>query len=121
MENGTAGTPSEEPREGSETDDFIVGSTPPPGVGGPVERSLWPARLAAGRENPGVWIRLRNPMAKSSAAQLASDLRRAHARDLTKHRVSGLRPGERWEAEHRSATDAPNASRHYLWFRLVSG
>lgn len=119
MENRTAGL-RRDPGENSINADVVVGSTPPPAVGRRVERSLWPARLAVGRANPGVWIRLQDPLAESSAAQVASDLRRAHARDLTKHRLSGLRPGERWQAEHAPANEEPDCSRHYLWFRLVS-
>ncbi|MEY4129911.1 MAG: hypothetical protein RLZZ31_35 [Actinomycetota bacterium] len=61
---------------------------------------VWSARLALARSKPGVWFRTSTPMTRSTASQVASDLRCSFRRRLGSIRVSSVLAGERWEAEY---------------------
>lgn len=99
--------------------DVEVGSAPPcidPRRG---RRTMWPDRLDVGRANPGVWIRVTEPFSRTTAAQLASDLRNAHTRNPRTMRVRGIATGERWETVWGSLDDASDPDEFFIWFRLV--
>jgi hypothetical protein len=83
-------------------------------------RSVWPRRLDEARSRPGSWMCVVEPMTRSTASQIASEIRHSYHRDLAKLRITGLIEGERWEAEWgRTAVD-PNPDHYYVWLRWVS-
>ena len=81
---------------------------------------VWPARLALARSKPGAWFRTSTPMTRSTASQVASDLRCSFRRRLGSIRVSGVLAGERWEAEYGNDLSDSDLSHFYVWFRFVS-
>ena len=72
------------------------------------------------RSKPSVWFRITDPLTKSSATQMASDLRNSHRRNLETLRMSGVIIGERWEAESGRDPSDNDPNHFYVWFRLVS-
>lgn len=52
--------------------------------------------------------------------QLASDLRHAHERDPAKLRITGVLPGDRWEAAWGPDPEDPEVGRFYVWIRWAS-
>ena len=98
-----------------------VESTPPPTRKTECSnRRSWPARLSMARSKPTVWFRITDPLTKSSATQMASDLRNSHRRNLETLRTSGVITGERWEAESGRDPSDTDPTHFYVWFRLVS-
>ena len=82
-------------------------------------RSRWSEMFAEARTFPGEWRRLIEPMKRSTASQVASDIRNAHTRDLAKSRLRGLLPTDCWEAAWgRDETDS-NPDHFYVWLRYV--
>jgi hypothetical protein len=79
------------------TTSYTTESGPPPSKQR-TRFSLWNELFAECREHPEEWRRTLNPLSRSTAAQLASDIRNAYRRDLGKSRVRGMLPGERWDA-----------------------
>ena len=67
-----------------------------------------------------MWVQVAEPFADTTAAQLASDLRNAHERDLLKMRIRGVLQGERWETASGRLEADPDRTHYYLWFRLIS-
>ena len=100
--------------------DVEVGSAPPSMDPRRGRRTLWPERLDVGRANPGEWIRVTEPFARTTAAQLASDLRNAHTRNPRTMRVRGAAAGERWETVWGPLDDATESGEFFIWFRLVA-
>jgi hypothetical protein len=83
-------------------------------------RSYWPAVLAEARQVRGAWVRTVKTFGRSTAQQLASDLRNAHHREPKKFRVRGVLPGEVWDAQWgREGVDSPDTE-YVVWIRLVS-
>jgi hypothetical protein len=57
-------------------------------------------------------------MTRSTASQLASDIRRIVLRDPESIRVTGFLPGERWDAVFDNDPADPNVDHFYVWIRL---
>lgn len=82
------------------------------------KRSYWPEVLAEVRAAKGAWRMVAKPMTRSTAMQVASDLRNAHTRDPKKMRVRGSLPTDRWETQWAPSSD--NLQEYFLWMRDVS-
>ena len=80
-------------------------------------RGWWPAALAECRELPGEWRMVNKMFTEKTARQLASDIRRAHAR--TTIRVVGVLPGDRWEAIPGQAPEEEGTDSYRLWLRYI--
>jgi hypothetical protein len=61
-------------------------------------RSFWQRSLDEARAS-GDWFLIPKLYTKKTARQIASDVRRAHSRATSVHRVRGFRPGEEWESK----------------------
>lgn len=96
---------------------FTVASNPPTSERRQ-RRSRWAALFAECRSCPGEWRRIVDPMKRSSAYQIASDLRSAHRRAPDKYRMRGLLPGDRWEAVA-DTLEGEDADHVYVWLRYV--
>jgi hypothetical protein len=95
-------------------------STPPiqPGRRAPQPKHLWPRRFADARRHRGEWVKIVTAMSRSTAAQLASDIRRIGLRDPKSIRVKGYLPDERWDAAFGNDPSDQDPSRFYIWVRL---
>ena len=82
-------------------------------------RSKWEARLSEARARCGRWVMVTQPMTKATAAQLASDLRRSHARNPKSLRIGGVHAGERWETTFGLHPVDPIESEYHLWIRWM--
>lgn len=74
--------------------------------------SKWADAFAVARQHWLTWYRVDTPYAKSSAAQMASDIRCAERR--TKNRVAGMLDGEVWDA-----TWGEVDGRYYVWICFI--
>jgi hypothetical protein len=99
--------------------DVIDCDPPSPASSRRSRRDKWPDRLEIARSRNGTWVMVNEPLRCSTAAQLASDIRRSHARDTSKMRVRGLRPGERWEATHGPHPHSPADGEFFVWLRWL--
>lgn len=93
------------------------GSPPPTAKGRP--RTIWPERFEEACKQPEQWFQVFQPLTKGTAAQIASDIRCAHRRDVHKMRMRGVRQGERWEAVHGPWAGDSNPTHFYVWIRFV--
>lgn len=84
------------------------------------KRSRWAELFAEAREHPGQWRRIVEPMKRTTAAQVASDIRNAHTRDLAKSRLRGLLPTDRWEAAWGRVEDDDHADHFYVWLKYLT-
>lgn len=75
--------------------------------------SMWEELFEECRAHNGEWRRTKNAMRKSSASQLASDIRNAWKREFTKSRLKGLRKNEIWDAAWGEIEDG----QYYLWIK----
>lgn len=82
------------------------------------KRSYWPEVLAEVRAAKGAWRMVAKPMTRSTAMQVASDLRNAHRRDPEKMRLRGALPTDRWETQWAPASEG--STEYFLWVRDVS-
>jgi len=80
----------------------------------------WSAILGELRASPNEWRRLRDPMSRSLACQLASDLRNAHRREPGRFRIRALEPTDRFDAVWGHDPTRPRESACYLWIRWRS-
>jgi hypothetical protein len=69
----------------------------PDGLPDDVRHSFWRRTLAAARRTND-WHRVEKLYTRKTAAQVASDIRRAHLDGRRKVRIRGIRRGEQWEA-----------------------
>ena len=76
--------------------------------------SLWEALFEECRNYAGEWRRTNQAFSKSTATQLASDIRNAHKRDFVKSRLRGLQPDERWDAAW-----GEQDGEFYLWIKYL--
>jgi len=90
----------------------------PPSMKRRARRSYWPEVLAEVRAAEGAWRMVAKPMTKSTAQQIASDLRNAHRRDPKKMRVRGTSPTDRWETQW--APGGEGSTECFLWVRAAS-
>jgi hypothetical protein len=82
-------------------------------------RSRWADLFTECRNNPGEWRRIKEPLKRSSAAQIASDIRNVHKREAMKTRLRGFLPTDQWEAVWSNSPDDPNKDNFYIWLRYV--
>ncbi|MFM8563432.1 MAG: hypothetical protein ACKOCE_06005 [Acidimicrobiia bacterium] len=83
----------------------------------PHRGSFWQRSLAEARTS-GEWYRIPKLYTKKTAAQIASDVRCAHLRRSSTHRVRGFRPDEVWESKW-LPTDAGAPGDCEVWVRFV--
>jgi hypothetical protein len=76
----------------------------------------WPDALTECRRHPGQWRRLDRRFSRSTAKQVASDLRRAHHRATV--RVTGLLVGDVWETAYGEAENGDSGC-YALWVRYL--
>jgi len=83
----------------------------------PRRHTFWHRSLAEARLIND-WYRVPKLYTRKTAAQIASDMRRAHERSAQHQRVRGLLVGERWESEWRP-TDRGAPGDCEVWIRRV--
>ena len=98
---------------------LTIKSTPPT-LRRPQRRSYWPMVFAEARECPGEWVRIDRWFNRSTAAQVASDLRNAHRRSLSKMRFSGIEVGDVWDARWGTDPADANPEHFYLWLCFLA-
>jgi hypothetical protein len=83
-------------------------------------RSRWVEVFEEARAHKGEWCRISEPLKRSTAAQIASDIRNAHLRDPEKSRLRGFKPGEMWEARWGTHPDKdPDPEHYYIWLKYL--
>lgn len=82
-------------------------------------RSRWADLFAECRNAPGEWRRIKEPLKRSTAAQIASDIRNVHRRETQKTRLRGFLPGDHWEAVWGNGPDDPEKKNFYIWPRYI--
>lgn len=98
---------------------YTISSTPPTRTSSSQKRSRWAELFTECREHPGEWRRMIEPLRRSTAAQIASDIRNAHTRDLNKTRLRGLLPTDRWDAVWGNDPDDADEEHFYIWLRFL--
>ena len=99
----------------SNGDGYTVAVGPPPQK----QRSrfsMWEALFDECRAFQGEWRRTAQPLSKSTAAQLSSDIRNAYKRDFVKSRLRGLSSDEKWDAAWGEG-DGDEAGQFYVWIK----
>ena len=87
----------------------------PPETGRRQRQSFWVVALREARQHDR-WVRIQRLYTAATAAQIASDIRSAHTRDLDTLRVRGILPGERWEARWGTDDKCPPGN-YAIWVR----
>lgn len=82
-------------------------------------QSRWAMLLEKCRAHPGEWRRIVAPLKRTTAAQMASDIRNVHDRDSSKSRLRGFKPGDRFEAVAGNSPDDSDPSNHYIWLGYI--
>jgi hypothetical protein len=90
----------------------------PPTLPEAQRRSRWVELFDECRSHPGEWRRVVEPMAKATAAQVASDIRNAHRRDVTKTRVRGLDANDEWETVW-GVDPSGRSTEYFIWLKYV--
>ena len=98
---------------------YTIASAPPVKAERTQKRSRWVELFTEARKYPGEWRRMVEPMKKSTASQVASDIRNAHTRDLAKTRMRGLLPTDQWDAAWGNDASDPNTDNYYVWMRYM--
>jgi hypothetical protein len=98
---------------------YTIESAPPARRETTQKRSRWQELFAEARQFPGQWRRMVEPLKKSTASQIASDIRNAHQRDLSKSRLRGLLPTDEWEAAWGNDASDPNPEHFYVWLKYT--
>lgn len=80
-------------------------------------QSFWVLALREARRHDR-WVRIQRLYTASTAAQISSDIRSAHLRDLDTLRVRGILPGERWEARWGTDDKCPPGN-FAIWVRYL--
>ena len=78
--------------------------------------SFWLRTFEAARQSDG-WHRVGKFYTRNTAAQIASDIRRAHLDGRITIRTNGIEPGEMWEARWNPVNDGANGDCE-VWIRL---
>lgn len=91
-------------------DDFV-----PEDLGDITERdSFWRRVFSGARATPGQWVLVNRMYTSKFCLNRCSDIRCAHVRDVP---VTGILPGERWDADWRERPgDPPDNYRIYVRF-----
>jgi hypothetical protein len=82
-------------------------------------RSWWADVLDECRNASDQWRRTHMTFSRSTASQLASDIRNGPNRDVRKARVRGLLPGERWETRWGKVSDDDGVERYAIWLKYI--
>jgi hypothetical protein len=96
---------------------YTVASEPP--VQQDQRRSRWADLFEECRKYPNEWRRVVDPMKKSTAAQIASDIRNAHTRDVKKSRLRGFEAGDMWDAKWGQDPSDKDPDAFYIWLRFL--
>jgi len=110
-----------EPGGAPGAEQFTVASSPPDS-NGPQRRSRWAQVFAECRESPNEWRMVSWSFSKSSATQLASDIRNGHRRAPSKARVQGIEPADRFETRIAPVSlniDDVIVERWFMWLRWL--
>jgi hypothetical protein len=91
----------------------------PPNKQDSQKRSRWARLFDECREHQGEWRRIIDPLRKTTAAQIASDIRNAHTRDLDKTRLRGFEEGDHWEAVWGHDPEDDNPDNFYIWLKFL--
>lgn len=81
-----------------------------------VRTSFWRRTFEAARRTDG-WHRVGKLYTRNTAAQISSDIRRAHLDGRATIRTNGIEPGEVWEARWNAVNNGANGDCE-LWIRL---
>lgn len=81
-------------------------------------RSFWQRSLDEARRTGG-WFRIPKLYTKKTAQQIASDVRCAHHRRPSVHRVRGFQVGEVWESKWRLTTACGAPGDCEVWVRFL--
>jgi len=87
----------------------------PPDNGQWRRQSFWVLALREARQHDR-WVRIQRLYTASTAAQISSDIRSAHMRDLKTLRVRGILPGEQWESRWGTDDKCPPGN-FAIWVR----
>jgi hypothetical protein len=87
------------------------------GTSGEVRHSFWRRTLSAARTS-GDWHRVDKLYTRNTAAQVASDIRRAHLDHRRKVRIRGVRRDEQWEARWNPVAGGADGDCE-VWIRRV--
>jgi hypothetical protein len=82
----------------------------------PVRSSFWRRTFEAARRIDG-WYRVDKLYTRNTAAQVASDIRRAHLDSRVTIRTNGIEPGEVWETRWNPVDNGANGDCE-VWIRL---
>ena len=82
-----------------------------------IRRSFWVKTLQDARRRK-TWVRVNRLYTEKTAAQVASDLRAAHHRDVKKLRVKGILPGDKWDTRWNSSPEGPEGQ-YSIWIRFI--
>lgn len=80
--------------------------------------SFWCRTFDAARSR-GEWTLVGRTYSRSTAAQLASDIKNAHRREEDYQRVRGIVPGESWDARWEPSPNGDHG-RYCVWIRPTS-
>ena len=108
----------EHPEAAKQPASYTIPSEPPARKSNQ-RHSSWTAILADSRRQQGEWLRVAGSMTRSTATQIASDLRCAHRREPSKMRIKGVLAGDRWETQWAQDEADPNPANFYVWLRWV--
>jgi hypothetical protein len=110
-DNGVIGSnPNDDCERSAEAEDF------PPDQAW-IRRSFWVKTLQDARRRK-TWVRVNRMYTEKTAAQVASDLRAAHHRDVKKLRVKGILPGDQWDTRWNSSPEGPEGQ-YSIWIRYI--
>lgn len=76
---------------------------------------MWEALFDECREHEGQWRKALTPMKRTTASQLASDIRNSWKRSTTKSRLRGLRPDEVWDAAWGYEDETEDEDACFIW------
>ena len=82
-----------------------------------IRRSFWVKTLQDARRRK-TWVRVNRLYTEKTAAQVASDLRAAHHRDVERLRVKGILPGDKWDTRWNSSPEGPEGQ-YSIWIRYI--
>ncbi|MEN9804178.1 MAG: hypothetical protein RIS41_1025 [Actinomycetota bacterium] len=82
----------------------------------PNRTSFWRRTFEAARRIDG-WSRVDKLYTRNTAAQVASDIRRAHLESRVTIRTNGIEPGEVWETRWNAVDNGANGDCE-VWIRL---
>lgn len=82
-----------------------------------IRRSFWVKTLQNARQRK-TWTRVNRLYTEKTAAQLASDLRSAHHRDVKNLRLRGVLPGDRWDTRWNASPEGPDGQ-FSIWIRFL--